>query len=224
MKVSSRLTERYRNPRLHNKSNPLDELIFILLSAKTAERSYLRTYAALRMKFHPWSRILEAPASSVVAVITEGGLAEKKEKQLRALLLAIRERTGEVSLEFLSDLSDEDAESFLVSLPGIGLKSARCVLMYSLHRDVFPVDTHCRRVLSRLGLVEFERLTDSVQNRIQAKIPAGIRHTLHVNLVAHGREVCVSRRPRCGECPISEFCTYFANSRGGNLDRVGTFT
>ena len=104
--VSDQLSRTYQNPRLRNKINPIDELIFILLSAKTAERSYLRTYASLRRKFRPWSKILEAAPRDVVDVIAEGGLAEKKERQIRSMISAIQGRRGKVSLSFLSKLPD----------------------------------------------------------------------------------------------------------------------
>ena len=212
-RVSARLSREYGDPRLHNKSNPLDELIFIVLSAKTAESSYLRTYNALRRAFRPWSRILGATRADVTREIEIGGLARKKEAQIRSLLETIRLRTGKVSLSFLSRASDEQAEKFLTSLPGVGLKTARCVLMYSLGRDVFPVDTHVRRVLSRLGAIKHERLTDEVQDWIQAAVPPNIRYALHVNLVAHGRVVCRTRTPLCDRCVISDGCSYYQSAR-----------
>lgn len=211
--VSARLSAEYGDPRLHNKSNPLDELIFIILSAKTAEHSYLRTYRALRKAFRPWSMILDAPPGSVARVIAEGGLAEKKETQIRALLEAVRERTGRVSLSFLSKMGAEQSEGFLTSLPGVGLKTARCVVMYSLGREAFPVDTHVRRVLSRLGVIEFQRLTDRVQDAIQKVIPREVRYRLHVNLVAHGRAVCTARDPLCRDCVLNDVCAYYFRTR-----------
>ena len=211
--VSVALSKEYGDPRLHNKSNPLDELIFIILSAKTVESSYLRTYKALRRAFPAWSGILKATPGTVAREIEVGGLAAKKESQIRSLLEAIRRRTGKVSLSFLFEATDHQAEAFLTSLPGVGLKTARCVLMYSLGRTVFPVDTHVRRVLSRLGAIEFERLTDGVQDSIQAEVPK-IRYLLHVNLVAHGRAICRARDPLCDRCVLSDVCLYYSERKG----------
>jgi endonuclease III len=186
-------------------------LIFIILSAKTAEASYLRTYDALKNAFDDWFHILDTPRGSVAHIISSGGLSDKKEAQIRALLDDIKERTGAEGLNLLSKMSTNEAEEFLTSLPGVGLKTARCVLMYSLGREVFPVDTHVRRVLSRLGIIRFERLSDKVQNSIQKRVPSEIRYKLHVNLVAHGRAICRARNPLCNSCVLSDICKYYAD-------------
>ena len=205
------LSSRYGDPRLHNKDRPLDELIFIILSVKTTESSYLRTYQALKNAFDDWFEILETPPGSVACIIASGGLAEKKEGQIRSLLKEIRSRSGENILTSLSQVRTGKAEAFLISLPGVGLKTARCVLMYSLRREVFPVDTHVRRVLARLGVIRFQRLTDRVQNTIQDRIPADIRYKLHVNLVAHGRDICRARKPECSVCILKDMCAYYSD-------------
>jgi endonuclease III len=208
--VSHILEKTYGNPRHHNKDNPLDELVFILLSAKTTERSYLRTYEALHSRFPNWFAALDEPPGAIARVIVGGGLSKKKEEQLRKLLHQLRDVHRGKGLSILRRMSTPKAEDFLTSLPGVGLKSARCVLMYSLGRTVFPVDTHCRRVLHRLGLIEFRRLTDRVQNEIQVAVPSSLRYRLHVNLVAHGRARCTPQRPKCSDCPIRAWCRYYS--------------
>ena len=212
-KLSRRLARYYGNPRLHNKENPLDELIFIILSAKTTEPSYLRTYRLLKRTFPNWFDILDSPTGSVARVIARGGLATKKESQIWRLLTEIRERTGRDDLNFLKKMTTEEAEKFLTSLPGVGFKTARCVLMYTMNRHVFPVDTHVKRVLSRIGIIRPERLTDKVQADIQSVIPEDIRYELHVNLVAHGRSVCTARNPTCNYCLLNDTCNYHALER-----------
>lgn len=207
--VSEALSSQYNNPRHHNKADPLDELMFIILSAKTSEPSYLRTYDALKKEFPNWFAISDTDPGTVAKAIASGGLSKKKEDQIRALLYALRKSDGGLSMETLRDAEDEKVEAYLTSLPGIGLKSARCVMMYSLGRMVFPVDTHCRRVLSRLGFIESRRLTDRVQDEVQAIVPPDMRYNLHVNLVAHGRAVCLSRKPRCPACIARDECRYY---------------
>src|SRR5690606_32237692 len=113
---------------------------------------------------------------------------------------------GGVTLEPLKSLTDEDAETFLRSLPGVGPKAARCVLMYSLGRDVFPVDSHCRRVLARLGFVPKKVDRKAANDFLQALVPREIRYNLHVNLVHHGRAVCLPSLPNCGHCPLADLC------------------
>jgi endonuclease III len=206
--LSSTLKQVYGNPRHHNKDDPLDELVFIILSSKTNERGYLETYNELRRAFPAWQGILDADQGDVTRHIHAGGLAAKKERWLRDLLQSLKSKTGALDLTFLSAMDTADAEDFLTSLPGVGLKTARCVLMYSIGRDVFPVDSHCRRILSRLGIIEFGRLTDRVQDEIQLKIPPELRYSLHVNLVAHGRAVCRARNPDCNHCSVSPKCQY----------------
>lgn len=211
MEWAARLLKReYGSPRHHNKDDPLDELVFILLSSKTAEGSYLRTYDALKARFPTWFEILESREGAVAEVIREGGLSTKKELHLRALFAKIDTEIGRAHFAALGSMPTEKATALLSDLPGIGLKSARCVLMYSLDRKVFPVDTHCRRVLSRLGLIAFERLSEDAQNRIQSVVPPRLRYDLHVNLVAHGRAVCTARVPRCLVCLLRSRCDYFA--------------
>ena len=191
----------------------MDELVFILLSAKTSERSYLRTYRALKARFPDWFAIVSAREGDVARTIASGGLSRKKEAQIRALLERILQAGGRRRLARLRRQDDEGVEHFLTGLPGIGLKSARCVMMYSLDRRVFPVDTHCRRILSRLGFSEFRRLTDAIQNDMQASVPPPLRYSLHVNLVAHGRRICLSNKPKCSDCPVRRSCQYFLRNR-----------
>lgn len=206
--VARLLKKEYGNPHHFNKEEPLDELVFIILSSRTNEKNYLRAYDSLKTKFPTWKVLLESPYGSINDIIGFAGLSNKKEDWIRDCFSSIVDRMGAVDISCLHEMKTEDAELFLTSLPGIGLKSARCVLMYSLKRKSFPVDTHCRRILSRLGLIKFERLTDDAQNRIQSKITPSLRFSLHVNLVAHGRKVCRGLNPRCTECCIAHLCRY----------------
>ncbi len=220
-RLARRLELEYGSPRHHNQDDPLDELVFILLSAKTSERTYLHTYERLSLKYPGWFPILDARKGEVSRLIKSGGLGHKKEAQLRGILSRLCNPEVWDRFQGLAYVSNAEAESFLCELPGIGLKSARCVLMYSLAREAFPVDTHCMRVLSRLGVVPFHRLTDIVQDEIQQAIPPSLRYSLHVNLVAHGRAVCTSRSPKCETCFIRQSCAYFAVQGGrGSLRRV----
>ena len=203
----------YKNPHHYNKEDPLDELIFILLSSKTGEGNYVATYDSLKKAFPRWDDILHAPSKLVIKNIASGGLSKKKEKWIREILRELRQKTGSINLSFLSGMKTKDAEKFLTSLPGVGLKSARCILMYSLKRKVFPVDSHCRRILFRLGIIEFERLTDNVQNEIQNIIPPEIRFSLHVNLVAHGRNICLAINPLCKDCKVHGLCKYYKTKK-----------
>jgi endonuclease-3 len=124
---------------------------------------------------------------------------------------------GEPTLKPLHKMSDEDAEAFLLTLPGVGKKVARCVLMYSLGRQVSPVDTHCWRIARRLGWVrptqKDKHCAPRDMDRLQFKIPPELRHSLHVNMISLGCEICTASVPRCKECPIAVVCPRIGMSR-----------
>lgn len=203
----ARILERtYGNPRLGNKKDPLDELIYIILSAKTTDTAFRRSYSRLHERFPDWFEISRSRSGTVARLIRASGLSRKKERQIRGLLRQLSVMGARTFRPHLRRLDDHEAERFLTSLPGVGLKTARCVLMYSLDRRVLPIDTHVDRVLSRLGFASGARLTERLQNEIQSRVPPELRYSLHVNLVAHGRSVCMAQRPACSECPIERLC------------------
>lgn len=197
---------------LGNKRNPLDELIYIQLSVRTRERTYQASYSALRqLTGGVWERLLRVPIELVGRVLASGGMGSVKAVRLRAQLSRIRESFGTVSLATLRQMSDEDAEAFLRSLPGVGPKVSRCILLYSLDRRVFPVDSNCRRTLRRVGLVPSHIDRKAAHDFLQRLVPADLRRSLHVNLVHLGREICVPVTPNCAVCPIVGLC---ATGRG----------
>lgn len=192
---------------LGNKRNPLDELIYIQLSVRTRESAYLNTYQTLRrLVGGAWGRLLELPDDAVLGVLESGGMARVKLERLRGQLSGIAKRFGSVSLAPLRRMTDQDAENALRALPGVGPKVARCVLLYSLERDVFPVDSNCHRVLDRLGFLSAGMHVKAGHDFLQAIVPRRIRRSLHVNLVRHGRDRCVPGTPRCEECPLLSLC------------------
>ena len=202
-----RLRETYRTAALGNKRNPLDELIYIQLSVRTREGAYQSTYPALRrLVGGAWARLRSMPENRIVQQIAGGGMARVKVHRILGMLDGIAARFGSVTLAPLRRMSDADAEAFLRSLPGVGPKVARCVLLYSLDRDVFPVDSHCRRVLARLGLLPPGINVKASHDFLQELVPNGIHGTLHINLIHHGRSVCLPGRPRCDVCRLLERC------------------
>jgi endonuclease III len=133
-------------------------------------------------------------------------MAKVKAARLRGIILGIEQNLGRISLAPLASMTDEGAERFLRSLPGVGPKVARCVLLYSLDRMVFPVDTHCRRIMRRLGFLPAGVGDKESHDFLQVLVPPSIRHTLHVNLVHHGSTLCRSHHPLCSRCPLKGFC------------------
>jgi endonuclease-3 len=197
----------YGNDRHHNRDDVLEELVFIILSAQTEYYLYRQTFEDLRRHFPTWTSLLNATEEEIASVIRRGGLARKKASQLKRALHKIKEDTGKLSLEFLRGLSDDDAKRYLVSLPGVGVKSAACIMMYSLGRQVLPVDTHVWRVSRRLGLTPpAPKPTDAQERELESKIPKEIRYSLHVNMVSHGQQTCTTYYPKCGDCVLADIC------------------
>lgn len=204
------LRKRYGDFAHYNRKNPLDELLFILCSVQTQEAKYRRTFCQLRRAFPRLETLAEASEWAIAKPLRWGGLYRTKAKRIRSLCQRLRATFGRVTLAPLRRMSDDECEAFLTSLPGVGIKVARCVMMYSLGRMVFPVDTHCWRICRRLGWVRAYR-NDGVcgkkdMDRLQAKIPGRLRFSLHVNLISLGREFCVSSKPRCNVCPLNTTC------------------
>ena len=213
--VNRRLTVDSHNPH-GNQEDPLDELVFILLSAQTESYLYRQTYRDLRAAYSPWDRLLNASETEIAAVIRCGGLARKKASQLKAALHQIKETRGTLSLQFLEGLSDAEAFEYLNALPGIGVKSAKCVMMYSLNRAVFPVDTHVWRIARRLGIAPpVAKPSEAQQHDLEKQIPRDIRFSLHVNFVKLGQQQCTAYFPKCGVCPLSDLCP-----SNGQADKV----
>ena len=207
--IDETLRRTYRSPRHHNESDPLAELVLIMLSGRTPERRYLITFRELRHRYPNWDDLLAAPSDELASIIRYCGLEKRKAADLKLVLTKVEEEFGELSLDGLRDWDDDQAESFLISLPGVGLKSARCILMYSLDRQVFPIDVHVWRVFKRVGLFDGGRVpTERQANAVQDMVPPDIRYSLHVNLVAHGRELCRPQDPACEQCPILRNCSF----------------
>lgn len=194
----------------HNKRDPFDELLFIICSTKTNESGYLGTYGTLMARFPTRASLAAATAKQIERAILAGGLSKQKSRAIRKIADMIICRFGKLTLTPLKKLADREAEEFLRGLPSVGPKVARCVMMYSLDRQVFPVDTHCWRIVRRLGWArptqKDGRCAPRDMDRVQQKIPPEFRFSLHVNFVSHGRAVCTASSPRCGVCVIARHC------------------
>jgi len=208
--IAAALKARYRDFNHHNLKNPLDELLFIICSTRTGEAGYRDTYRSLKQTFPTHLQVAEAPAEYIARPMVSGGLSNQKSKAIREIYDVLVEKFGGPTLAPLRKISDEEAETFLLSLPGVGKKVARCVMMYSLGRQVFPVDTHCWRIARRLGWVrptqKDKHCAPRDMDRLQSKIPPELRHSLHVNMISLGREICTPRAPQCDGCPIAADC------------------
>lgn len=199
---------------LGNLPDPLDELIYIMISRRTREGAYQEVFARLKENFSSWEAVALAPVEEVNAVTASAGMGIQRARDLQATLLKIRDSLGEFSLDPLREWKDDRIEAFLTELPGVGPKSAYCVMMYSLGRAAFPVDAHAIRVLTRVGIFREAGLDLSsgdhkaAQDILADLIAPELRHSLHVSLVLHGRAVC-RQTPRCEDCVIRNMCKLY---------------
>lgn len=187
----------------------IDQLVWFLLSTRTTVENCDTAYAALYGGFSGWDEVAEAKEEALYAPLRPAGLYRARVKNLHAALSAIRERFGSTSLEPLRLWPDDECETFLLGLPGVGLKVVRCVMSFGLGRPVLAVDTHIWRVARRLGWHSFPGGAPSRRgaDRLNALMPAGLDVlSLHVNLIRLGREFCPSGEPRCGTCPLKTIC------------------
>jgi endonuclease III len=186
--------------------DPLDELVMTVLSQATSDVNSARAFASLTDRFSSWQQVLDAPTAEVAGAIRSGGIADVKARRIQEILAEIERREGDASLARLEDMSDEEVVGYLCSLPGVGVKTAACVLLFSLGRAAFPVDTHVLRVAARLGLIDERSTAEAAYRLLEPAVPPELRYELHMQLIRHGRTVCVARRPRCTACVLFDLC------------------
>jgi endonuclease III len=205
--ILNRLRKRFGDLAPPRAVDPLEELILTVLSQHTSDLNAERAFGDLRAAFpRGWAQIVEAPTEAVADAIRSGGLANSKAPRIQAILSEVREREGTFGLERLRDLSDGAARDYLMSLPGIGPKTASVVLSFALGRDALPVDTHVHRVSRRLGLIPPKASAERADRILHDLVPDGLRTPLHVALIRLGREICKAPTPRCARCPLKDLC------------------
>lgn len=204
--VLNRLRKRYGDLVPPRRSDPLEELILTVLSQHTSDVNAERAFEGLRAAFPTWDAVGRAPTRSVADAIRSGGLADTKAPRIQAILREVEARRGAFDLSSLAELSDDEAREELVSLPGVGPKTAAVVLSFSLGRDAMPVDTHVHRVTRRLGLVPPKTSAERADRLLHELVPEGLRTPLHVALIRLGREICKAPTPRCRICPLKDIC------------------
>jgi endonuclease-3 len=188
------------------RSDPLEELILTVLSQHTSDVNAERAFESLRAALPSWADVVRVPTRAVADAIRSGGLADTKAPRIQAILREVEEQRGVFDLSYLRELSDEQARMELVSLPGVGPKTAAVVLSFALGRDAMPVDTHVHRVTRRLGLVPPTTSAERADRILHELVPAGLRTPLHVALIRLGREICKAPTPRCRICPLKDIC------------------
>ena len=205
-RISAILESAYGCPEFGPNEGALDELVLTILSQNTSAANYRRAYTSLKARFGSWDDVRKADTAEIEDAIRAGGLARIKAPRIKRVLNDIHDLRGSTNLDFLADMPDKEARDFLMRFDGIGIKTASCVLMFSLGRAVFPVDTHVHRISRRLGLIASSVSAESAHDVLQAMIPDELVYSLHVNLVTHGRRVCKAQNPKCGDCCLLILC------------------
>lgn len=192
---------------------PLAMLVATILSQNTSDKNSHRAYRELRRRFPGWRLVAEAHPSAVRAAIRIGGMANQKAPRIQKVLKSLRDRYGRYTLGPLRKMSDQEVIHNLTGLDGVGIKTAACVLLFSLGRDVFPVDTHVHRLCNRLGLVRHCPTPEKTFEAMRDLIPVGRGYSLHTNMIRFGRKVCRSASPACERCPLFDECVYSGKGR-----------
>ncbi len=202
--------ERQYGPKRAGKTrhNPLDELIYTILSQNTSDTNSHRAFQMLRQVMPTWEEVHRASERKVAAAINPGGLAKLKAARIKAILSQIYREQGHFDLSFFRDLSVEEVKAYLSRFKGIGPKTVACVLLFSLGKPAFPVDTHVHRVATRLGLVRPKVSPGKAQVLLESMMPPALYYSMHRNMVEHGRTTCRARTPLCHVCPLFKLCAY----------------
>ena len=204
--IHRRLIDAYGEQRLRSRKPPLDELIFTVLSQNTSDVNRDRAWDRLREGNPSWEEVSSLPVRRLERRIRVGGLARQKSKRIHSILQAIKRERGTLDLEFLREMSDEEIRRYLLAFPGVGPKTVACLLLFSLGRPAFPVDTHIHRLSARLGLIPRETSAAAAHDILRKQVPEKMDLTLHLNLIAHGRTVCRARKPLCDRCVLNDLC------------------
>ncbi len=206
-RIVARLEKRFGPLEPPRRWDPLEELILTVLSQNTSDVNSERAFGLMRARWPSWEALAAAPEHELADAIRPGGLANTKAPRILSILRTIRERQGgSFDLSWMRGASDAEVSEYLLSLPGVGPKTAACVLAFSLGRDALPVDTHVHRVAARLGFYGNRTGAAAAHLILEGAVPPRLRVPMHVGLIRLGREICKPGRPLCERCPLINLC------------------
>jgi endonuclease-3 len=208
--IRDRLRELYGQPVNEPHGHPIAELVRTVLSQNTNDRNRDTAYDRLRERFPTWEKVRDAPTEEVIEAIRPGGLANTKGPRIQEILARLDPHPD---LDWVADVPREEALEYLTSLPGVGRKTAACVLIFAFGRPEIPVDTHVYRVGGRLGLIREGASFTEAHDVIREVVDPEDAYELHINLIRHGRALC-RPRPRCGECALRRMCLWYRRNAG----------
>jgi endonuclease-3 len=200
------LEQEYGPRQWQSDRDPVDVLIGTILSQNTSDTNSGRAFSSLKASFDSWETVASAPAEHVAEAIKSGGLSQIKAVRIKQVLGQIKKEQGRISLDSLKSMNMAEAEDYLIRLPGVGPKTARCVLLFSLGKPSLPVDTHIFRVAKRLGLIDSRASTVRAHGLLQEQTPPSKVYQFHIHMIEHGRRICHARQPRCCSCILKDIC------------------
>lgn len=200
------LSTEYGHKEWNPDRDPVSVLIQTILSQNTTDKNSDRAFESLLASFESWKDIAAANIRDIARPIKIGGLAEVKAKYIKNVLTTIAATRKDFNLDFLRELSMDDAREWLMQLPGVGMKTASCVLLFSLGMSALPVDTHVYRVSRRLGLIDGTISVNLAHKDLERIVPKDIVYSFHILLIEHGRKICKARRPDCAKCVLEHIC------------------
>lgn len=208
LQIHETLIQAYGEPVWEDPWPPINELVSTILSQNTTDANCYRAFTALQEKFPTWDEVIEAKAEDVIAAIRPAGLANQKGPRIQQALKEIKQERGSFDLNFLKEMSVEDAKKWLTKFKGVGPKTAAIVLRFALGMNAFPVDTHVYRVTGRIGLRPEKMSVDQAHLHFEEIFPPETYYAAHLNLIRLGREICHARKPNCPQCPVRHLCDY----------------
>lgn len=208
--LAEELEKRFGLPQVSSRKNALDSLILTILSQNTNDRNRDMAYCRLRERFPFWEQALEGGAGEVAEAIKPGGLSNQKARRILQILRWLKQEYGELNLDFICALPVDKAMELLLSLKGVGVKTASVVLLFTCGQALFPIDTHIYRVLRRLGIIPLKATAEKAFYLLEDRIPSDKVLSLHLNIIKFGRTICQARNPKCRHCFLNNQCPYFA--------------
>jgi endonuclease-3 len=208
-KVYQVLSEEYGEPGWRRHLPPVDELVSTILSQNTSDINRDKAFYALKDRYPDWDSVIQAPVEDIRDTIRPAGLANQKAPRIQNALREVKGQNGQLSLDFLEEMSVEVALDWLMAIKGVGRKTASIILLFAYGRPAFPVDTHVHRVTGRLGLIGPKVSADKAHAILERMGSPESYYAFHLNLIRHGRQVCAARKPDCQNCPLTAYCDYF---------------
>ena len=207
-KINALLIKQFGIPKRAKRfPNPVDLLIATILSQNTNDQNSFKAFKNLKDNYSNWEDVAKLPKKKLLKLIKVAGLGEQKSSAINGFLNEQLSKRSKIDLDYLKKMPDEKIIEKLTAFKGIGLKTSACVLLFSMGRNVCPVDTHVHRTLNRIGIIK-TKSPDKTFLEIQEFIPEKVAHSLHTNLIRLGREICKPQNPLCGACPLEKVCNY----------------